>query len=115
MRVPEYVGMNPEWFAGRLRELRQQKTLSREQLAKAAGMTVGGIRDLEQGVRKPSLPSLIALCEALGESCDALLAQPGGADVPAPAAGRPRKASAEGDGDKPKREPKTMARKRKMK
>jgi transcriptional regulator with XRE-family HTH domain len=81
--------MNPEWFAGRLRELRLQKGLSRAQLAEAAGMKVGGIRDLEQGIRKPALPTLIALCGALGVSCDSLLAEPG--ELPPPASGRPRK------------------------
>ena len=83
--------MNPDWFAGRLRELRVAKGLSREQLAKAAGMTVGGIRDLEQGRRQPALASLIAICEALGEPCESLLSQP--EKVPAPASGRPRKPS----------------------
>jgi transcriptional regulator with XRE-family HTH domain len=81
--------MNPAWFAGRLRELRLAKGMSREQLAKAAALSPNGIRDLEQGVRQPALPTLIALCQALGEPCDSLLAAPG--DLPPPAAGRPRK------------------------
>jgi transcriptional regulator with XRE-family HTH domain len=87
--------MKAEWFAGRLRELREQAGLSRQQLADRAGMKLGGIRNLEQGMRKPSWETVLALCQALRVSCDAFTKQPG--ELPPPRAGRPRKlpASAE--------------------
>ncbi len=82
--------MRPEWFAGRLRELRESAGLSRQQLADLAGMKLGGVRDLEQGVRKPSWETVVALCKALKVGCDQFLQEPG--DLPPPQAGRPRKA-----------------------
>jgi transcriptional regulator with XRE-family HTH domain len=81
--------MSAEWFAGRLRELREEKGLSREQLADAAGMKVGGIRDLEQGLHVPSWKTVIALCDALGVSSEAFRQKP--ADRPPATPGRPRK------------------------
>jgi transcriptional regulator with XRE-family HTH domain len=83
--------MNPDWFAGRLRELREAKGLSREQLAESAGMKVGGIRDLEQGVRSPTWKTVLALCQALSVSCEEFTREP--ADRPPAAPGRPRKAA----------------------
>jgi transcriptional regulator with XRE-family HTH domain len=68
--------MNADWFAGRLRELRDAKGLSREQLAELAGMKVGGIRDLEQGVRSPTWKTVLALCQALGVDCREFAKEP---------------------------------------
>jgi transcriptional regulator with XRE-family HTH domain len=82
--------MNPAWFAGRLRELREQAGLSREQLAERAGMKIGGIRDLEQGRRQPALATLVSLCQALDVSCDVLLAKPSD-DLAPVKLGRPKK------------------------
>jgi transcriptional regulator with XRE-family HTH domain len=85
--------MKAEWFAGRLRELREQAGLSREQLADRAGMrSAAGIRNLEQGIRKPSWETVIALCKALNVKCDAFLQEPKEM-VPLPP-GRPRAAPA---------------------
>jgi transcriptional regulator with XRE-family HTH domain len=84
--------MNADWFAGRLRELREAKGLSREQLAEAAGMKVGGVRDLEQGVRSPAWKTVLALCQALGVSCEEFTREP--AHRPPPSPGRPRKEGA---------------------
>ena len=84
--------MKPEWFAGRLRELREQAGLSRQQLADRAGMkSEAGIRNLEQGIRRPSWDTVLALCQALGVSCDAFTRPPG--ELPPPRVGRPRKAA----------------------
>jgi transcriptional regulator with XRE-family HTH domain len=85
--------MNAAWFAGRLRELREKAGLSRGQLAERAGMkSAAGIRNLEQGVRLPSWETVLALCEALGVSCDAFTQEPG--ELPPPRAGRPKKVKA---------------------
>jgi transcriptional regulator with XRE-family HTH domain len=82
--------MEAEWFARRLRELREAAGLSRKDLAGRAGLRSGaGIRNLEQGIRKPSWDTVVALCKALGVPCDAFLQPPG--EPAAPATGRPRK------------------------
>jgi transcriptional regulator with XRE-family HTH domain len=90
-----------EWFKDRLHELREEAGLSRSQLAERAGLRPNGIRDLEQGVNKPSWETAIALCQALAVTSDAFLQPPG--DLPPPKAGRPRKVSTEANGDKPKK------------
>jgi transcriptional regulator with XRE-family HTH domain len=72
-----------------LRELREAKGMSREQLADSAGMKVGGIRDLEQGVRSPTWKTVLALCVALGVTPDAFTTEP--ADRPPATPGRPRR------------------------
>jgi len=85
--------MNPEWFAGRLRELREQAGLSRKQLAERAALeSEAGIRNLEQGIVFPSWKMVLALCKALGVTCDAFTQQPS-EDLPPPKSGRPRKSS----------------------
>ena len=58
-------------FARRLRELRQSKGLSREQLADAADLAKATIRDYEQGKREPLLTSAVKLAAALGTDCRA--------------------------------------------
>ena len=40
--------MNADWFAGRLRELREQAGLTQQQLGQKAGLSQAGIADLEQ-------------------------------------------------------------------
>ena len=90
--------MSAEWFADRLRELRAESGLSRKELAERAGLrSEAGIRDIEQGVNKPSWEMVVALCKALGVGCDAFL-QPPSPDLPPSAPGRPRKASADAGG-----------------
>ena len=98
--------MNPDWFKDRLRELRLKAGLNRKELAERAGMKVGGIRDLEQGVNKPSWVSVLALCRALNCTCDEFCRAPS-ADLPAPRAGRPkgRPAKREPSADKTEEKP----------
>jgi transcriptional regulator with XRE-family HTH domain len=81
--------MNPDWFADRLKELREWAGLSQQSLADRSGMTREGIAQLETRRRKPSWESVIALCQALGVGCDAFTTPPG--DRPAQGPGRPRK------------------------
>ena len=68
--------MKAEWFAGRLRESREGKALSRGQPAALAGLKRGGARDLEQGLHSPTWKTLIALCRARGVTPDAFAKQP---------------------------------------
>src|SRR5262245_12692009 len=81
-------------FAIRLRELREQAGLSREQLAELAGLKIGGVRDLEQGLRNPSWRTVLQLVAALQVEVTAFLAEPASESAPRPR-GRPRKAPAD--------------------
>jgi transcriptional regulator with XRE-family HTH domain len=78
-----------EHFGARLRELREAAGLSRQELADKAGMKIGGIRDLEQGLRRPLWDSVVALAEVLGVNLHAFLEEP--ACTTEPKRGRPRK------------------------
>jgi transcriptional regulator with XRE-family HTH domain len=82
--------VDADWFAGRLRELRAGKGLTQKELAEQAGMKLGGVRDLEQGLHSPSWKTVIALCQVLGVTPDAFTTPP--ADRPPAKPGRPRKA-----------------------
>jgi transcriptional regulator with XRE-family HTH domain len=82
--------MNPDWFAGRLKELRTAKGITQPQLAEMAGLTKAGIANLEQGRREPSLSTVIALCQALGVKCDTLL-EPPSPNAEPQGRGRPKK------------------------
>jgi transcriptional regulator with XRE-family HTH domain len=104
--------MDPKWFTGRLRELREGAGLNRQQLADKAGMSEGGIRDLEQGRRLPSWETVVAICEALGVSCDEFRKKPA-ADLPPLQAGRPKKATPEAQPEEPAKPKPTRSRKRK--
>jgi transcriptional regulator with XRE-family HTH domain len=81
--------MQAEWFAGRLRELREEKGFGREQLAELAGIKASAVRDIEQGVYSPNWETVVALCRALGVTADAFLQGP--TERPPIARGRPRK------------------------
>jgi transcriptional regulator with XRE-family HTH domain len=81
------------WFAGRLRELREQAGLSRQELADKAGLSVYGIRDIEQGINQPSWPTVLSIAEALGVDCTVFTQPPAERESPGP--GRPPKAKQE--------------------
>jgi transcriptional regulator with XRE-family HTH domain len=81
--------MNPEWFAGRLRELREAAGFTQQQLADKAGLTREGVAQLETERREPSWRTVVSLCQALGVSCEAFLKEPAAGHEPRP--GRPRK------------------------
>jgi transcriptional regulator with XRE-family HTH domain len=108
-------------FGQRLQELRQKAGVSQSQLARAAGIPMGTLKNLEQDRRVPRLDTADALARALGITLDTLTAetmQNSGVttaeEQPAPPRGRPKKAPpvAEPAGeDKPKK----TTRKRKEK
>src|SRR5262245_35473829 len=81
--------MSAEWFAGRLRELRENAGLTQLDLAERIGTTVRNISRLETGVQEPTWPTVVALAAVFGVSCDAFLQRP--AALPEPQRGRPRK------------------------
>ncbi|MBL8797981.1 MAG: helix-turn-helix transcriptional regulator [Planctomycetia bacterium] len=78
-----------DWFAGRLKELREGAGLSQTELAERAGLTRDGISHLEQGRRKPVWGTVIALSKALGVDCRAFLQAPAERGPQGP--GRPAK------------------------
>lgn len=99
---PRMVDMSAEYFAARLRELREAKGWTQQQLADAAGLALAGLANLEQGRRRrPGWDTVVALAEALGVSLDEFVKPP--ADVPPPKRGRPRKAEDAPEPRKPKR------------
>jgi transcriptional regulator with XRE-family HTH domain len=90
-----------KWFAGRLRELREDAGLTQEQLAERAGVKRDAVARWERGVREPSWSSILALADALGVDCRAFQEEP--RSVPEPKRGRPRKEPEATAEDKPKR------------
>ena len=58
-------------FADKLRELRVAAGLTQGSLAKASGISLGAIRDYEQGNKEPKLSSAQKLARALGTDCTA--------------------------------------------
>jgi len=56
----------------RLQEFRQRAGLSQEQLAKAARLPAGSLRNWEQGRRLPRLDAAYRLAKALGITIDEL-------------------------------------------
>lgn len=62
--------MSAEHFAGRLRELREQRGWTQGELAERAGLNRFGVAQLEQGRNRPKWETVIALADALGVKCD---------------------------------------------
>ena len=97
--------MKAEWFAGRLRELREEAGLTQQELADTSGLTREGVAQIETGRNDPAWRTVVALCEALAVPCDAFLQRP--ASRPASGPGRPPKRP------EPKAKPASNRRKRK--
>jgi transcriptional regulator with XRE-family HTH domain len=87
---------NPNWFPGRLRELREKSGLTQEQLADRAGVKRDAVARWESGRREPGWSNVLALCAALGVTCEAFTQKP--TPRPPVGPGRPRKASANAEG-----------------
>ena len=91
-------------FHARLRELREAANLSQAQLAKRAGMSKGGVADLEQNRRKPAWETVQKLCKALGVSCETFNEEAESEELRG--RGRPRKGDGESGSDAVKPAPK---------
>lgn len=78
-----------------LRALREKAGLTQEGLANRAGMSVGNVRNYEQGIRLPTFPAVVKLAAALGTDCTAFARCEDVAGVeeekPAPRKGRRKK------------------------
>jgi len=72
-------------FAEKLKQLREAAGLSQEALARAMGMSVGIVRDYEQGRKEPSMRSAFKLARALGVDCRAFEMEEDAQAEPAPA------------------------------
>ncbi|HIP72420.1 MAG TPA: XRE family transcriptional regulator [Anaerolineae bacterium] len=59
------MGQLRQQFAKRLKELRQQKGMTQEELATSSKLSISFIRALEQNVHSPSLTSIELLAKAL--------------------------------------------------
>jgi transcriptional regulator with XRE-family HTH domain len=57
-------------FGEKVRQLRTERGMSQPALAAASGLSVGAIRDYEQGRREPLLGRAQLLARALGVSLD---------------------------------------------
>ena len=57
----------------RVRKLREERHLTQEALAEAAGVSVPYVSHIERGIKKPSLGTLLRLSAALDVTVDALL------------------------------------------
>ena len=79
-------------LGNRIRELREGAGLGREQMAEAAGVSVRAVVQWELGEREPGWFNILALCEALGCTCEAFTRPPAERTLARP--GRPRKTDA---------------------
>lgn len=59
------MGHLRQQFAKRLKELRESRNMTQDDLATASGLSISFIRALEQGVNAPSFESLEILATAL--------------------------------------------------
>src|SRR4029079_2574381 len=66
-------GTRPFSVSHRLRQLRADRNLSLDQLAKKAGLTKGFLSLIERGLKAPSISSLLRLSQVYGVSIGALL------------------------------------------
>lgn len=65
--------MNTRKFQERLREIREEKGLSQNQLAKQTGFSSASISRWENGIQDIASDYLIVLCKFFGVSADYLL------------------------------------------
>ncbi|MBE7051920.1 MAG: helix-turn-helix transcriptional regulator [Ruminococcaceae bacterium] len=65
--------VNADRLGKRIKEARQEKHLTGEQLAEKLSISLGFLRELERGGKKPSLDTLIIIANELEVSADELL------------------------------------------
>lgn len=68
--------MDSSSFGIKLKELRTAAGLTQAALAEKAGVSKGGIANIEQGIREPVWSTIVALAAALGVDCSAFQQSP---------------------------------------
>jgi putative transcriptional regulator len=58
-------------FGEKLRQLRAEAGLTQDELSDKAGVSLGAIRNYEQGIREPYWDTAFRMAQALGVSCEA--------------------------------------------
>ena len=66
--------MDKKRFGQRLQKMRKERHITGEQLAEMTNLSTTYIRQLENGMRLPSLPVFVDIINVLGCTADALLA-----------------------------------------
>jgi transcriptional regulator with XRE-family HTH domain len=90
LKPPRGIAMSREEFAARLREMREEKGITQEELAVKAGVSLDAVTRWERGVAEPGWTKLVALADALEVSLEAFRQPPTGG-VPPRKRGRPKK------------------------
>jgi transcriptional regulator with XRE-family HTH domain len=96
-------------FAWCLKSLREKAGYTQKQLAEKAGITLGDVRNLEQGIHNARWTTVRALADALGVSCEAFTQEPEG--VHPPRRGRPPKSMPSSGSGMPPKNPRGRPRK----
>jgi putative transcriptional regulator len=97
MTMTRQGGWDATGFGVRLKAIREEAGLSQSELAEKVGCHKFTISKLERGTQEPAWPLVLALCKALGLTCEAFTPAPGEQPPAAePKMGRPRKAPASG-------------------
>jgi transcriptional regulator with XRE-family HTH domain len=81
-------------FAEKLKELRERRGMTQERLAVASDVSLGAIRDYEQGRKEPVLSGAQRLARVLGVSLDDFPASDAGGGKAAPSSSKKKKARA---------------------
>ena len=68
--------LGPKWAFGKaLREARDKKNLSQEELAEAAGIDRSFVSLVERGIQSPNIVALLKIAEVLGVPAAVLIAE----------------------------------------
>ncbi len=65
--------LNEDKLGKRIQSARKSKHLTGEQFAERVNISLGFLREIERGVKKPSLETLVLMANELGVSMDELL------------------------------------------
>lgn len=72
--VGDFMSIKYEKLGKRIREIRNQESITQEKLAEKLNKTSNYISNIERGKSKPSLETIIDICNALNVTTDQVLA-----------------------------------------
>jgi transcriptional regulator with XRE-family HTH domain len=93
--MARHGGWPPTGFGGRLKQLREERSLTQHELAARSGCHTMTIAKLERGAQEPAWPLVLALAKALGVTCEAFSGEAAALPAEQRPRGRPPKATAE--------------------